>query len=207
MKDSETPQLVAKMFDSGDKIEKTFEALNQYFKQSAIQEREKALAVANSAETRIILYIILGGLLLFGSGIFIGTQVNNLVVWYEAIIDSVELPLIVADNNMNITLVNNATANGLNTNSISDTATVYAIQQGRVLGAASVDTGADIATLVTIGTAGLSSVSFAGFNAFKKGYLKRKIKERREFTFVGSPIRLKKPIFAHKIEEYMFVLI
>ncbi len=77
------------------------------------------------------------------------------------------------------TLVNNATANGLNTNSISDTATVYAIQQGRVLGAASVDTGADIATLVTIGTAGLSSVSFAGFNAFKKGYLKRKIKERR----------------------------
>jgi len=36
---------------------------------------------------------------------------------------------------------------------------------------------------------------------------KRKIKERREFTFVGSPIRLKKPIFAHKIEEYMFVLI
>ncbi len=77
------------------------------------------------------------------------------------------------------TLVNNVTATGLNTNSVSDIATVYAVQQGRVLGAAAVDTGADIATLITIGTAGISSASFAGFNAFKKSYLKRRIKERR----------------------------
>ncbi len=111
MRDSETSQLVAKMFDSGDKIEKTFEVLNQYFKDSAVQEREKAASVASSAESRIILYIILGGILLFGSGIFIGSQVNGLVVWYEAIIDSFELPIMVADNNMNISLVNKATTN------------------------------------------------------------------------------------------------
>ncbi len=111
MRDSETSQLVAKMFDSGDKIEKTFEVLNQYFKDSAVKEREKAASVASSAETRIILFIILGGILLFGTGIFIGLQVNNLVVWYEAIIDSFELPIMVADNNMNISLVNKATTN------------------------------------------------------------------------------------------------
>jgi predicted nuclease with TOPRIM domain len=109
MKDSETPAIMANMFSSGDKIEKTFESLTTYFKQNAIAQRETAAKNAASSQTQIILYIIIGAFLVFGSGMLIGGQVNGLVVWYEAIIDSFQIPLMVADNNANVKLVNNAT--------------------------------------------------------------------------------------------------
>ena len=109
MKDTETSPVMLKMFSSGDKIEKTFSGLEKLFKQNALDQRELAVNVANSANTKIILYIILGAILVFGSGMLIGGQVNGLVVWYEAIIDSFQIPLMVADNDTTVKLVNHAT--------------------------------------------------------------------------------------------------
>lgn len=112
-KDAEASTIILKMFASGDKIEKNFEGLTKYFKQSAIEGRQEALDVANSAETRIIIYIVIGIILVFGSGMLIGNQVNGLVVWYEAMLDSIKMPMSVTDINMNWTFINKAVENML----------------------------------------------------------------------------------------------
>ena len=109
LRDSETGSTRQKMYVLGDNIEKAFIGILNIFKQNALEQKATSEKVANSAQTEILLYLIIGAILVFGSGMFIGGQVNGLVVWYEAIIDSFQIPIMVADNNMNIKFVNKAT--------------------------------------------------------------------------------------------------
>ena len=108
MRDNETAPVMLKMFEVGDRIEKSFDGLSKIFKQNALDTRAAAIAVAEKSQTTIIVYIIIGAILVFGSGMFIGGQVNGLVVWYEAMLDSIKMPMSVTDMNMNWTFVNKA---------------------------------------------------------------------------------------------------
>lgn len=109
MRDSETGTTRQKMYVLGDNIEKAFVGISNIYKKNALEQREIASKVADSAQTQIIFFIIIGAILVFGSGMLIGGQVSGLVVWYEAIIDSFQIPLMVAGNDTFVKLVNNAT--------------------------------------------------------------------------------------------------
>ncbi len=108
MRDNETAPVMLKVFEVGDRIEKSFDGLSKIFKQNALDTRAAAIEVAEKSQTTIIVYIIIGAILVFGSGMLIGGQVNGLVVWYEAMLDSIKMPMSVTDMNMNWTFVNKA---------------------------------------------------------------------------------------------------
>jgi PAS domain-containing protein len=108
MKDSETSGMMQKMFAVGDKMETTFNNLTKTFKQNALDQRTLSEKTSSSSERDIIIYIIIGAVLIFGTGTYIGGQVNGLVVWYEAMLDSIKMPMSVTDINMNWTFINKA---------------------------------------------------------------------------------------------------
>ncbi len=77
-------------------------------------------------------------------------------------------------------MTNTAYARGDNASQVQDTANVFAVKQGQVLGAATVDTGADGNTLAVLFTGFGAALSLSGFQISRRVYWKNKIKEARE---------------------------
>ena len=77
-----------------------------------LEESEKLdkLTDDNSKSTSsfIMTLLIVGLILAFGSSSIIGKNVNNKFLWYEAMLDSIKMPLSVTDVNMNWTFINKA---------------------------------------------------------------------------------------------------
>ena len=76
-------------------------------------------------------------------------------------------------------LVNTASVRADNASQVQDTAIVYAVKQGQVLGAATVDTGADLTTLAILFTGLSGALSLSGFQISRRIYWKKRIKEAR----------------------------
>ncbi len=76
-------------------------------------------------------------------------------------------------------MTNTAYARGDNASQVQDTATIYAVKQGQVLGAATVDTGADGNTLAIIYYSVFGAASISGFQIGKRFYWKKRIAETR----------------------------
>ena len=77
-------------------------------------------------------------------------------------------------------MTNTAYARGDNANQVQDTANVFVVKQGQVLGAATVDTGADGNVLAIIYTSVFSAVSLSGFQIGKRAYWKKRVAEARQ---------------------------
>ncbi|KKS06548.1 MAG: Agarase, partial [Parcubacteria group bacterium GW2011_GWB1_41_4] len=76
-------------------------------------------------------------------------------------------------------ITNTAYARGDNASQVQDMANVYAIKQGQVLGAATVDTGADANTLAVLVTGLGSALSLSGLQIGKRVYWKNRIAQAR----------------------------
>ena len=76
-------------------------------------------------------------------------------------------------------LTNTASVRADNASQVQDTAIVYAVKQGQVLGAATVDPGADSTTLAVILTGLSSALSLSGFQISRRIYWKKRIREAR----------------------------
>ena len=62
----------------------------------------------NSSHNFIMTFLIVGLILALGSNTLIGKSVNNKFVWYEAMLDSIKMPMSVTDNDMKWTFINKA---------------------------------------------------------------------------------------------------
>ena len=72
-------------------------------------------------------------------------------------------------------MTNTAYARGDNASQVQDTASIFAVKQGQVLGAATVDTGADGNVLAIISITVFSALAFTMFQLSKRIYWKNKI--------------------------------
>ena len=87
-------------------------------------------------------------------------------------------------------MTNTAYARGDNANQVQDTANVFVVKQGQVLGAATVDTGADGNVLAIIYTSVFSAVSLSGFQIGKRAYWKKRVAEARALAKNSRELRL-----------------
>ncbi|MEW5805616.1 MAG: hypothetical protein AB1721_02745 [Patescibacteria group bacterium] len=77
-------------------------------------------------------------------------------------------------------LVNTGYGSGNNASQVSDTANVWVVKQGQVLGAAAVDTGADVSAITALITGIAGALSLSGFQLGRRVYWKKKIMLARE---------------------------
>ncbi len=76
-------------------------------------------------------------------------------------------------------MTNTAYARGDNASQVQDTANIFAVKQGQVLGAATVDTGADGNTLAVLFSGLGAALSLSGFQVSRRIYWKKRIREVR----------------------------
>ncbi len=81
-------------------------------------------------------------------------------------------------------LVNTAYTRADNVSQIQATANVWVVKSGRVLGASTVDTGVDLAGLVTLGSTGFGSVVLGAYQVARKRLLRSKIMALRQIGTV-----------------------
>ncbi len=81
-------------------------------------------------------------------------------------------------------IVNTAYTRADNVSQIQATANVWVVKSGRVLGASTVDTGVDLAGLVTLGSTGFGSVILGAYQVARKRLLRSKIMALRQIGTV-----------------------
>jgi len=77
-------------------------------------------------------------------------------------------------------MTNTAYVRGDNASQVQDTASIFAVKQGRVLGAAAVDTGANGNVLAVVLSSVFGAVMLSGYQISRRAYWKNRIQQARQ---------------------------